>query len=341
MQKSFKALICTLAVLALLASLSMPAFATAKPEKQEIKFSVYCETLEDIEAAINAGASFVSISEKIEIAQAAKAVADKSALIIDAQSIEEANEKYTQVMAVSGDCPVYYRIKASAGKAIKWAQSKGTKPQLIGFYTGNIYFSALSSINKFGKYASDNTVQLQTGNQDGVILHNTVTSFFAKNGVHGMFSFINTEKAANRTDSARSWDDLIARGYEIIETAYPEDFAEYLSQNTAEREKLQASIDAALAADLKSGYPNRINTYNKALDAAMALLEDGSCATYEMADTRAKLDEAVNNLTIDDGKKVKGDFEITPGRVAAALFGIALVLSWQIYFRKHWGKKEA
>ncbi len=339
MQKFFKPFICIAAVLVLLFTLSIPALAAAEPAAQSIEFAAYCESVEDIEAAINAGASYISIGKELDLHKAMSSTGESAWLIIDAQSIEEANEKHLKVITSSTYCRVIYRIKASAGKAIKWAESTGGKPQLIGLYTGNIYFSALSAINRFGKYEIGNAVQLQTGNQDGVILHSTVTSFFKKNGVKGMFSFVNTEKAAKRTDSARSWDDLIARGYDIIETAYPADFAEYLAQNSAEREKLQASIDAALAADLKSGYPNRISTYSKKLEAAKELLSDGSCAIYQMADMRAELDEAVRNLTVDDGKKVKGDFEITPGRIAAALFGIALVLIWQIYFRKHWGKK--
>ena len=57
-----------------------------------------------------------------------------------------------------------------------------------------------------------------------------------------------------------------------------------------------------------------------------------------MADARAVLDEAVANITIQDGSQIKGDLNFTPARIGGALFGIALVLSWQIFFRKCWAK---
>ncbi len=339
MRNFFRNLICTALAFMCLFLLCLPVLA-AEPARQSVEFAAYCESEAEIAAAIEAGASYISIGSDVDLHSAKAAINGKAKLIIDAESIDEAEEKHSIIGATSyvGGTEVCYRIKASAGKAVKWAESKGASAKIIGLYTGNIYPAALSAVNRFGKYENSGIVQLQTGNQDGVVLHNTVTAFFAKSNIKGMFSFINAEKSAKRTDSARSWDDLVARGYEIIETAYPADFAEYLAQNTAEREKLQLSINAAHSADLKSGFPNRISTYNKTLAAAEELLNDGSCATYEMADMRARLDEAVKNLTVDDGKKVKGDFEITPGRIAAALFGIALVLSWQIFFRSRWNK---
>ena len=58
-----------------------------------------------------------------------------------------------------------------------------------------------------------------------------------------------------------------------------------------------------------------------------------------MADARTVLDEAVKNITIQDGSQLQGDLRFTPGRIAWAVFGVALVLSWQIFFRKRWAKK--
>lgn len=341
MHKYIKAVLSFTLVLTIAVTLGVTAFAKQTTAENEIKFSAYCKTPEDFQAAVSAGADYISIGGELDFAALYDSVPDGTYIIIDAADTDEAEEKYSSVVS-SGESAtdkVFFRVRGSAGKVIRWAESKENKPQLIGFYTGNIYFNALSCINRFGKYENADTVQLQAGNQDGVILHKTVTFMFDKADVNGMFSFVNTAKSAKRTDTARSWDDLIAKGYDIIETAYPQDFAEYLNENAAEYQKLRLSVENALNADIQTAFENRIGDYEHALAAAQALLADGSCAIYEMADARAVLDEAVNNLKVDDGKKVKGDFEITPGRVAACLFGIALVLSWQIYFRKKWGKK--
>ena len=342
MHKHFKALRSAAAAAMLLFALCTTAFAQNKTAEQKIKFAAYCESAQEVLAATAAGASYISFGGELTFSKVYEAVQGSAGIIIDAADIDAAEEKYAELSALGSAeifDEVYFRVKGSAAKVVNWAEGKQPRPQLIGFYTGNIYFSALSCINRFGKYEKSDTVQLQTGNQDGVVLHSTVTFMFPKTQTRGMFSFVNTAKSAARTDTARSWDDLIARGYDTIETAYAQDFAQYLAENTAEYEKLALSVENALNVDIKTAFENRISDYESALEAAQALLADGSCATYEMADARAVLDEAVSNLTVDDGKKVKGDFEITPGRVAACIFGVALVLSWQIYFRKKWGKK--
>lgn len=338
MLKFIKAIICIAAVF----SLCFTAVAVSEQESRtehNILFAAYCENAADVLTALSADADYITLGGELQLEEADSLVNGEAAIIIDADSIEMADELYGTILSMSPVSEVYLRIKESAGKTIKWAQSKEELPLLIGSYTGNIYFSALSCINRFGKYEACDTVQLQTGNQDGVILHNTVTFMFNKADCKGMFSFAN-EKSAARTDSARSWDDLISKGYSVIETAYPEDFAEYLAQNTAEREKLAYCVEQALKTDTQGCKPNRISVYEEALSTAQALLEDGSSANYMLADARAELDEAVEKIGIDDGSKVKGDFRITPARAAWALFGVALVLSWQIYFRKHWGKKQ-
>lgn len=321
--------------LATILSFSFCASA-ADISEQSIEFAAYCETSDDIVKAAQAGASFISISDKISVANVINSIPGGMSVIVDADSIEEADEIYFSLTSLGAEKRVYYRIKVSAAKATEWAQSKGVK--LIGYYKGNIFPIAVSAVNKYSKSADSAIIQLQTNNQDGVILHSSVTSGFAKHGALGMFSTVDSTRSAKRTDTARSWDDLISRGYTIIETAYPADFAEYLSANTAEREKLEASVNTALATSTDGCPPNRVNTYESALEEASALLSDGSSATYAMADARAVLDEAVKNIKIPDGSKIQGDLKFTPGRIAWALFGVALILSWQIFFRKRWAK---
>lgn len=331
MHRYFKAIIFVAALAICLFSFTASA---EQPAQQSIRFSVLCKSVEDISAAVTAGADFISVDSSMDLKEVTTVLGGKAALIVDADSVEQADEKYAVIG--SGD-NVYYRINAGASSVLKWADGKNVK--LIGYYKGNIYPIALSVISKYSKQGNGAIVQMQTNNQDGVILHNTVTSFFDKTGVVGMFSFADSSRSAKRTDSARSWDDLIAKGYTVIETAYPADFSTYLASNQAERQKLEASVKAALATSTEGCSPNRVADYTAALEAAQALLSDGSSATYAMSDSRIVLDEAVRNIAIQDGSKIQGDIRLTPGRIAWAVFGVALVLSWQIFFRKRWAKK--
>ncbi len=338
MHKISKAII-TLA-LTVIVSLSLATVAFADTEViQDIEFAAYCRSLTDVNTAVESGADYVSLADSISLAEAVQVINGRSVtIIVDAADIQQAEEKFNEAAALDIKTEAVYRIKAGAGEAAEWAKSKGAK--LIGYYKGNIYPIAVAKVSAYGKAECCDTVLLQTNNQDGVILHNSVTFFFDKSGVKGMFSFADSTKSAKRTDSARSWDDLIARGYTVLETAYPADFAAYLESNTAERTKLTQSVNVAKATDTEGCAPNRVNDYKSALEAAELLLADGTSATYAMADARDVLDEAVRNITIQDGSKIQGDIEITAGRVVAALFGIALVLSWQLFFRSRWAKKN-
>lgn len=331
MHKYFKAIILIAVAAICLFSFTVSA---EQPAQQSIRFSVLCQSIEDVRAAVSAGADFVCISDSVDPKEVTPLLGNKTALIIDAESIEQADEKYAVISSADN---VYYRINDGATKVLKWAEGKNVR--LIGYYKGNIYPIALTVISKFSKQGEGTIVQMQTNNQDGVILHNTVTSFFAKKGIEGMFSFADSTRSAKRTDSARSWDDLIAKGYTIIETAYPADFSTYFAVNNVERQKLETSVKAALATKTECCSPNRVADYTSALETAQALLADGTSATYAMADARTVLDEAVKNITIQDGSQLQGDLRFTPGRIAWAVFGVALVLSWQIFFRKRWAKK--
>lgn len=335
MRKFTNILLCT----ALILCFGLTAFAQDEGATQDITFAAYCKSEEDILTAIESGANYISLAEGVKLADAVKAIENTGTiLIVDADSIKQADEKLTEAAVLNESGSVMFRIKAGAKKSVEWAKSNGAT--LIGYYKGNIYPIAIAKVSGYAQPVC-RAILMQTNNQDGVILHNSVTSFFEKHGISGMFSFADSAKSAKRTDSARSWDDLIARGYEIIETAYPVDFAQYLAQNTAERVKLGESVEKALTVSTEGCKPNRVSTYENALNEAKALLEDGSSATYAMADARVVLDEAVEKIGLDDGSKVTGDFKITPARALWALFGIALVLSWQIFFRKHWGKTKA
>ncbi len=322
------------------AAICLFAFTAAaeKPAEQAIRFAVYCDSIEDIEEAVNAQADFISIGNNLDITHAVAALRGRTALIIDTDSVEEAEEKYTGVAHICSSADVYFRIKDSASNAIEWSSGKSIK--LIGYYKGNIWPLALSAVSKYGKLGNGTMIQMQTNNQDGVILHNSVTSHFGKHGVTGMFSFVDSTKSAKRTDSARSWDDLVSKGYTVIETAYPAEFDEYLAANTAERRRLERSINAALAVSTEGCSPNRVSDYKSALEAARLLISDGSSATYAMADARTVLDESVANITVQDGSQIQGDLKFTPGRIAWAIFGVALILSWQIFFRSRWAKKK-
>ena len=174
--------------------------SASQPVEQGILFSAYCESTEDIETAIQSGASFVSFGGELTLSQAVTASDGRATLIVDADSVEQAEEKHAEALSLDTQCEILYRIGEGARKVTEWAKNKNGSVKIIGYYKGNIYPIAVSAISKYAALADDAVVQMQTNNQDGVILHDSVTSFFTKNGVSGMFSTVDSAKSAKRTD---------------------------------------------------------------------------------------------------------------------------------------------
>lgn len=304
-----------------------------------IMFGVACHSTDDVKAAVEAGARFVSLSGDIDLKAVYDITGTDAAVILDADTLEQASELHSKAIESGKSGNTYMRIKQSAKKVRQWAKLRAEKPNLIAYYKGNIYFSAVNTIKGLCGDGNAYIAQMQTGNPYGVVLHNTVTKYFEKKSARGMFSAVDSTTSAQRTDTPQGWDDLIARGYDIIETAYPQEFAEYLAANSLERTRLEESVKQAKAVSVNGCPSNRVADYNKALKAADGLLNDGSSSTVQMANARVELDLAVKNIFVSDGKHIKGDVAFSPARIIAAVFGVALVVAMQAFFRSRWKKK--
>ncbi len=363
------------ALLMLLSSFALPCFAWSTEDyadivstRQGIRFSAVCQTIDDVAAAAQVGADYYNVAPTLPlkdalaaVESAKAAVGEKTALgsadakhsaalldridsakfLVDVTTAEEADKVYEAAQAANALDRLCLRFRAKAKVAAAWLNGKEQKVDVIGYYCGNVIFSAILHTKKYAAIEQTQYMQVQTRNRFGVILHRTYVQSFINFDIKGMFSFRDSTIAAGRADCSQSWDDLIARGYTVIETAYPQDFAEYLAANTAERQKLLDCVAAAQKASTQGCPSNRVKNYNKALAAAKALLEKGNSSSADMALARVELDTAVQNLTVKDGQTVQGDFAVTPARVGAAVFGVALVVCLQAFFRSRWKKTKA
>ena len=362
------------AVLLLLSSLALPCFAWSTEDYadilttgQGIRFSAVCRTADDVAQAAQVGADYYNIAPTLPLQDAlaavesAKAAISEKALtgategkhldallkkiqnakfLIDVTTAAEADAVYEAAKEENALDKLCLRFRTKAKVAEAWLSDKDPAVDVIGFYTGNVIFSAILRTKKYAAIEQTQYMQLQTKNPYGVILHRTYVQSFINFNINGMFSFRDPAISAGRVDCSQSWDDLIARGYTVIETAYPQDFAEYLAANMAERQKLLACVAAAKKETTENCPSNRVKEYNKALARAQALLEKGNASSEDMTHARVRLDSAVQNLTVKGGKIVQGDYAFTVARVCAAVFGIALVVCLQIFFRSRWAKKQ-
>ena len=95
MHKYFKAVV----FLALAAILSFSFCASAADvSEQSITFVAYCETSDDVVKAAQAGASFISIGDNLSAANLVNTLPGGITLIVDTDSIEEADEAFSTLM---------------------------------------------------------------------------------------------------------------------------------------------------------------------------------------------------------------------------------------------------
>lgn len=324
----------------LLASCFTAAAVNGFAREYGIIFGAYCDSTDEAARAISAGAAFITPSEKADVNAFVGLASDDVALVLDAADIAAADAFYDEYNAGIRDGSIVLRLHFGAKKASDWYKSKGGDFKIICAYTGNIYFSASGIIAGCAKTGITDTVQLSSKNPYGVITHKTVLGMLDKKGVKGMFSFADKSLCAGRSDDSRSWDDLIARGYSVIETRFPEDFAAYLNNNEILRAELNEALKTAEDTVTEGCHKNRVRELNKAIAEAKALLEDDSLSNLQASQAKAALYDAVRDLTLRDKDTLRGDFAVTPARLGGAIFGIALVIGWQVYFSAHRKKND-
>lgn len=324
----------------LLASCFTAAAVNGFARENGIIFGAYCDSTDEAARAISAGAAFITPSEKADVNAFVGLASDDVALVLDAADIAAADAFYDEYNAGIRDGSIVLRLHFGAKKASDWFNSKGGDFKIICAYTGNVYFSAVGLIARCAEDGLTDTVQLSSKNPYGVITHNTVLGQLDKKGVRGMFSFADKSLSAGRTDDSRSWDDLISRGYSVIETRFPEDFAEYLKDNENLRAELVNALKTAEGTATEGCHKNRIKELDKAVSEARALLKDGSVSSLQAANAKSALYDAVRDLTLRDKDTLRGDFAVTPARLGGAIFGVALVIGWQVYFSAHRKKKD-
>ncbi len=313
----------------------------ASPEEGTVSCSAAVSDAASAEEAIADGVRAVSIEAEdgLSLEPLFKVCEGKTLVIVDCAP-EQADYVYAQAVESGADSFVYLRIHDSASKVIKWADSFDSAPGLVGYYKGNIIFSAVNCVRKFSEAASSGiarvlAVNLQTKNPYGVIFHSTFRFGIKNCGLELMFSTARTDISAERPDNRQGWDELVSRGYSFIETAYPGDFAEYAEDNAGERAKLRTSLEKADAAfaHTASYSLNSSTRFSEAEKTAEALL-GGKASNTQLYNARCELDSAAAGLELVGDVNQKGEFAVTPGRVVAIVFGAGLVLAGQLYVRK-------
>lgn len=299
------------------------------------------KTYQEIESYFLRYGNGGSISVKSEykvatLSGALKAINTGVMMIIDV-SLEDSGVAYTTVASEGKLNRVLFRITDCSGKDIVSISQKNPefKGLIIPQYNGNIIFGA-TSLMKSSAEASMNVVKLGTKNVNGVVLYESFTKKFSENSVMAMFSMID-EYSAERPDSVDGWDNVISKGYSIIETNYPDMLADYIADTESLRSDLKDLTDG-YEAYLKGNYSSSsLDEFTDAYDDAVICVEQVASRS-EISDAFYRLSTAYSNLEPADENEAIHKLTITPGRVIAVLLCGGGILASQIYLykkRKH------
>ena len=255
-------------------------------------------------------------------------------LILDFESYLK-DEIYAFLEKEKAFSSVVLRINDSEKNIRNWLEGKNENLQVIGVYDSFVVFTAMSHIKNLGDCGMK-IVQYQSKNyfneMFGSLVSKTIKS---ENETKAMVATYNPDLCGQRSDSEDGWNDLIKKGYSVIETNNLTAFIGYINANENIRLELTQLFERASAIETDSYNSVSKENLEDAIETAQALLNSDIASCDELQSSVSKLRFAMDNLalkSVDDTQK--GALNITAGKVIAAVLVGAVILLAQIYTYK-------
>ena len=266
---------------------------------------------------------------------------EDSVLILDCDA-EIKDEVYALIESENAFSLAIIRINDSAENIINWLSDKSEKLQVIGVYDSFVVFTAVSHIKRLSD-SGMNFVQYQSKNYFNEMFGSMVSKeLFATDSAKAVAAAYNPDLCGQRSDSEDGWNDLIKRGFSVIETNNISAFAAYTKANEQARLELTELYGKAKRIDAEQY--NTVSRENllSAVETAEVLMKRDFASSDELQSACSKLILSMENLAFKTGEDTqKGALNITAGKViAAVLVGLA-ILAAQIYtYKMQKGKKR-
>ena len=254
-------------------------------------------------------------------------------LILDI-SAEDKDFVYGVVETYDASDRVFLRFKENSNDIVEWVNSKATKPNVIGIYSGNIIWNAISHIENLSEVCS--IVQYQSKNYFNVMYGSWVGDRFSAEGkARALAPAYDKELCGQREDNASGWNELIENGFSVIETNNIVSLAEYAERADELNESLRKLTEKAEKTDLSAYSDVSADNLQKALKRANEELQSNVSSVGELESANSQLLLAMNRLNLSDStESQKGALNITAGKIVAAVLVGAAILAGQIYVHK-------
>lgn len=262
-----------------------------------------------------------------ELKEIYETAAGRTAVMLNVQE-NDFKTVYDYVKALGKLDETVFRINAKPQKIIELTRDLD-EVNVTGNYQGNIIFLATSAVKKYFA-ANIYTIEMGSTNGNGVLYDNFLMKCFV-GSKRAMVSMVNG-RCGKRADNETGWDDLISRGYSVIETDFPAELTEYIRKNETAATDLEKNIDIYANTDLSPYTSETEKAFSSALSAAKKTL-DGRSSFSELTDARSALQSAHDSLKVGAKKNVALKFRFTPGRIIAVVLCAAAFTGGTLFLR--------
>ena len=262
-----------------------------------------------------------------ELKEIYETAAGRTAVMLNVQE-NDFKTVYDYVKALGKLDETVFRINAKPKKIIELTKDLDGV-NVTGNYQGNIIFLATSAVKKYFA-ANIYTIEMGSTNGNGVLYDNFLMKRFV-GSKRAMVSMVNG-RCGKRADNETGWDDLISRGYSVIETDFPAELTEYVRKTETAATDLEKNIDIYANTDLSPYTSETEKAFSSALSAAKKTL-DGRSSFSELTDARSALQSAHDSLKVGAKKNVALKFRFTPGRIIAVVLCAAAFTGGTLFLR--------
>lgn len=262
-----------------------------------------------------------------ELKEIYETAAGRTAVMLNVQE-NDFKTVYDYVKALGKLDETVFRINAKPQKIIELTKDLDGV-NATGNYQGNIIFLATSAVKKYFA-ANIYTIEMGSTNGNGVLYDNFLMKRFV-GSKRAMVSMVNG-RCGKRADNETGWDDLISRGYSVIETDFPAELTEYIRKTETAATDLEKNIDIYANTDLSPYTSETEKAFSSALSAAKKTL-DGRSSFSELTDARSALQSAHDSLKVGAKKNVALKFRFTPGRIIAVVLCAAAFTGGTLFLR--------
>lgn len=262
-----------------------------------------------------------------ELKEIYETAAGRTAVMLNVQE-NDFKTVYDYVKALGKLDETVFRINAKTQKIIELTKDLDGV-NVTGNYQGNIIFLATSAVKKYFA-ANIHTIEMGSTNGNGVLYDNFLMKRFV-GSKRAMVSMVNG-RCGKRADNETGWDDLISRGYSVIETDFPAELTEYIRKTETAATDLEKNIDIYANTDLSPYTSETEKAFSSALSAAKKTL-DGRSSFSELTDARSALQSAHDSLKVGAKKNVALKFRFTPVRIIAVVLCAAAFTGGTLFLR--------